>query len=135
MKAKRMALFSKTLKGSDFITVILVTSVFLGLIVYAETISASSERYVAELENKQSILNSIKEDAVSLDIDMKQAAHVISAKRHDLNKMVVNAEDLSMLIPSTTRITPIASPSMCGTLSPEKRAEILGKQLKEDLKK
>ena len=98
----------------------------MSLFVYAcgaETIAAYSGQYTADLEQKQILLQSISEDAVRAESEMKKTIEEIKANENiKMSRLNPDRIDLAEIMPHTEKIN-IAFIGMSGTLSPRSARE------------
>lgn len=97
----------------------------LGLFVFgalADTIISYSGQYAADLEQKQMLLESIKEDACEAEIGMQENADKVNAIKMDkASSLGVDKIDLARITPHAEKLT-VAFVYMNNTLCPPSRS-------------
>lgn len=98
----------------------------LGLFVFgalAETIISYSGQYAADLEQKQMLLESIKEDAYRAESGMQESVDKVNAmiKPEKMSALGVDKIDLAQIMPPTEKMT-VAFVYMNNTLCPPSRS-------------
>ena len=85
----------------------------------SETITSYSGRYAADLEQKQMLLESIKEDAGAAESALRQESEKTAASTaQDISRLGAEKINLAEIMPPSGRIH-VAFVNMNGTLSPK----------------
>ncbi|MFH1189341.1 MAG: hypothetical protein V1682_01470 [Candidatus Omnitrophota bacterium] len=87
----------------------------------AETIATYSGRYAADLEQKQALLESIKEDVCKAENDLqKNIGRIDALDGKDTGRLRAEDIDISQIMPHTEKVN-VALVCMSGMLSPQHR--------------
>ena len=99
----------------------LVFTLSMGLFVFAchaETLAVYSEQYMADLEQKQMLLESVREDSYQTESDIKDIGDKVKAiQKNKVSHLGAESVTLGQIMPPTEKIV-LAFPYMSGTLSP-----------------